>query len=249
MIFYLGIHHPNWLQDTDVPLFVSRRWLAGRRTFPRAAGRWALDSGGFTELNKYGEWQTDAKQYAGEIRRFENEIGTLDWAAPQDWMCEPSVLEKTGRSVSEHQALTVANFLELRDLDPGLPVIPVLQGWEPDDYLRCWELYENCGICLGEEPTVGVGSVCRRQGNAEIVDLLRSLSGAGLRVHGFGVKTKALERCSGVLESSDSMAWSYDARVTHRKMPGHDGHGHCGNCLEYALWWRHNLLSKTRGVQ
>ena len=30
--FYLGTHHPSWLHKTDVPLFISRRRLTGRKT-------------------------------------------------------------------------------------------------------------------------------------------------------------------------------------------------------------------------
>ena len=31
------------------------------KTLPRARGRWALDSGGFSELSLYGEWRTSAR--------------------------------------------------------------------------------------------------------------------------------------------------------------------------------------------
>jgi hypothetical protein len=75
MTFWLGTHRPNWLGLTDVPLFVSRRTLAPRRTFPRARGVWALDSGGFSELSLFGEWQTSPRQYVAEVRRFRDELG------------------------------------------------------------------------------------------------------------------------------------------------------------------------------
>ena len=51
------------------------------------------------------------------------------WAAPQDWMCEPAIIAKTGLAVVEHQRRTVTNFLELQALAPDLPFIPVLHGW------------------------------------------------------------------------------------------------------------------------
>jgi len=41
----------------------------------------------------------------------------------------------TGLSVAEHQAPTVANYLQLRDLALDLPFIPVLQGWTLADYI------------------------------------------------------------------------------------------------------------------
>ena len=69
------------------------------------------------------------------VRRYRDEIGRLEWAAPIDWMCEPFMLAKTGLAIAVHQAHTVANYLELRSLVPELPFVPVLQGWSRDDYL------------------------------------------------------------------------------------------------------------------
>lgn len=88
-MFYLGAHHPGWLTRAKVPLFVSRNRLIKRRSFPRASARWALDSGAFTQLSIHGRWTVPPAQYAGEVRLLSQEIGSLDFAAPQDWMCEP----------------------------------------------------------------------------------------------------------------------------------------------------------------
>lgn len=89
---YLGTHMPQWLGRLTIPLFVSRRTLATKKKLPRARGRWALDSGGFSELQMHGRWLTSPEQYVAEVRRFIREIGRLDWAAIQDWMCEPQVI-------------------------------------------------------------------------------------------------------------------------------------------------------------
>lgn len=120
MTFYLGTHHPAWLEQTAVPLFLSHRTLAGRRSLPRARGPWALDSGGFSELSMHGTWTVPAARYVDDVRRFVREIGGLRWAAIQDWMCEPVMLAKTGLSIAEHQARTVSSLLELRALAPDL---------------------------------------------------------------------------------------------------------------------------------
>jgi hypothetical protein len=130
--FFLGTHMPSWLASLGVPLFVSHRRLAGMRRLPVAAACWGLDSGGFSELSLYGAWQSSSKAYAAAIARYRDEIGSLGWAAPQDWMCEPPILAMTGRSVGFHQAATVASVLELRERVCAL-VIPVLQGWDLDD--------------------------------------------------------------------------------------------------------------------
>src|SRR5262249_10265542 len=151
---------------------------------------------------------------------YRDEIGGLRWAAPQDFMCEPYVLAKTGLTIAEHQRRTVASFLDLRDRAPDLPFIPVLQGWTLDDYRRCIELYARVGTDLTRAPVVGLGSVCRRQATAELETITRTLAGLGIRLHGFGVKTGGLDRYGRFLVSADSMAWSFAAR---RKppMPGH----------------------------
>src|SRR5262245_6458969 len=94
--FYLGTHQPPWLERTAKPLFVSHLRLALRRRLPRALGAWALDSGGFTERALYGAWQMTPKQYVSAVRCYVDEIGKLEWAAPQDWMCEPFMLSRTG---------------------------------------------------------------------------------------------------------------------------------------------------------
>jgi len=79
--FFLGAHHPHWLATSTVPLFVSHRWLSRRKTLPRAATRWALDSGGFTEIGQHGRWTLAAGDYVASVRRYEAEIGSLAFAA------------------------------------------------------------------------------------------------------------------------------------------------------------------------
>ena len=58
----------GWLAHVGVPLFVSHRRLARRKTLPRARSGWALDSGGFSELSLYGGWRTTAEDYVAAKR-------------------------------------------------------------------------------------------------------------------------------------------------------------------------------------
>jgi hypothetical protein len=235
MKFYLGTHIPNWLGKTDIPLFVSQRTLHKRKTFPRAKGTWALDSGGFSELSMYGEWQTAPQEYANSVRRYISEIGNLEWAASQDWMCEPFIIAKTGLSVKEHQRKTIENYLELKSLAPDLPFIPVLQGWEMTDYERHAEDYMRANIDLRDLRRVGLGSVCRRQHLSKVRWLAEDLHSQGIKLHGFGVKMEGLRMMADELVSSDSMAWSFGARYK-APMAGHT-HKTCANCLPYAEKW------------
>jgi hypothetical protein len=239
MKFYLGTHQPAWLaRGLGVPLMVSHRRLAGRRSLPRATGPWALDSGGFTELSLYGRWRTNARTYVAAVRRYSEEIGHLDWAASQDWMVEPQIRVRTGASVRSHQQRTVANYVQLRDLAPELPFMPPLQGDSVTDYHRCVDLYADYDVDLSALPLVGVGSVCRRQHTSEVERIMRSLAGRGLRLHGFGVKITGLHRYADALVSTDSAAWSLSGRYVPGCSPSHRTES---NCLRYAMAWHQRL--------
>ena len=244
MIFYLGTHQPQWLATADVPLFVSRRRLAGRKTFPRAIAPWALDSGGFTEIGMHSRWTLTPRAYVREVRQYTDEIGTPDFVAPQDWMCEPVMLKKTGLSVETHQAYSTANYLKLRSIAPEIPWIPVLQGWSVYDYWRHADQYIRCGVDLASLPRVGVGTVCRRQGTAVAHTILESLFATGFRLHAFGFKLQGLLMSARALASADSMAWSFAAR-RELPLPGHETrHINCANCLPKAKLWRSSLLAR-----
>lgn len=237
MQFFLGTHHPHWLSQAGVPLFISHRRLRRYRNLPKAQSPWALDSGGFSELSTFGEWRVSPSEYVDAVQRY-REIGQLAWAAPQDWMCEPFIITKTGLSVVEHQRRTIRSVLDLRSR-LGSVVIPVLQGYRLADYHNHVAAYRAAGVELADEPIVGIGSVCRRQNTQEITDIVTSLQ--PLRLHGFGVKVTGLANFGRLLTSADSMSWS----LTARRLPaleGCSGHKNCANCLRFALDWRKRLL-------
>ncbi len=251
MKFWLGTDNPSWLTHVPVPLMVSRNRLAYYKTPPRAATEWVMDSGGFTELQRHGHWRTTAKQHADAVAMYSEQVGPMQWASPQDWMCEPAVIHGgtfkgvhfvgTGLSVREHQRRTVGNFLELKALD--VPVIPVLQGFALPDYEKCVAMYEAAGIDLRNEPVVGLGSVCRREATDEIGRVVAAMSAHGIRCHGFGCKAGAISRYGSMLESADSMAWSFGGR-RNGTCPKKS---RCAHCLHYALEWRTKVLNAPMG--
>jgi hypothetical protein len=259
-LFLLGTHQPGWLATAGVPLFVSDRRLRVYKRLPVATTTWACDSGGFTELQTYGTWTVSPAEYVARLRRYRDEIGRLLWAAPQDWMCEPIVINGgrigpvhfagTHLSVAEHQRRTVANFAQLRELAPEVPVAPVVQGQTPDDYRRCVDLYWSMlRLDLSTVPVVGVGSVCRRQATGEAGRILAALHTLGVRrLHGFGFKILGLAEHGHRLTSADSMAWSVDARRRGRPLSGCHGHRNCANCLRFALRWRTGVLAAASGA-
>lgn len=247
MKFYLGTDDVYWLWGNPLPysLFISDRRLNRYKKYKLAINPWALDSGGFTELNLFGEWRTSPTQYVGRIKRYQNEIGLLEWASPQDWMCEPFVLEKSGKTVEEHQELTINNFIELQMLAPELPIIPALQGWHPDDYLRHRDSYMSRGVDLAEYDRVGMGTFCRRASLNPVHNLVFRLWNDGIKMHGYGVKSDGLPLFGDQMKSTDSMAWS----LTARRAPGNlCGTSHkatkCSHCQNYAVQWANNTVAK-----
>lgn len=254
MKFYLGVDatflwrsEPAWLaavEDAEVELMVSHGRLRRYKTLRPAVADWVCDSRGFTELSQHGRWTITPEEYAEALIRYADEIGRLRWASPQDWMCEDVMLAKTGKTVAEHQDLTVTSVIRLRELVAGrVHIIPVLQGQTVEQYVECVEKYRAAGIDLTAEPVVGLGSVCRRQASREIRELVEVLSAMGIRLHGFGVKTEAMEQYGPLLESADSFAWS----KANRHRAEECVHGVVAwerNCPVAALTWRDQVVAK-----
>ena len=241
--FMLGTWQLSWLEKTDVPLFVSYNWLKKRKKkrFDTQKTPICIDSGGFTELSRFGGWNTTPEEYVDGLHHLIDLGLQVTWASQQDWMVEPEMIESTGLSLVQHQKLTVDNFLKLRSLTDRVHIIPVLQGQTLQDYYNHFEMFESAGVDLRSESVVGVGSVCRRQNTSEVQHIMRSLHAKGLNLHGFGVKTGG-KSYSEYLVSSDSMAWSYDARRTNSTCSVHDT-GDCRNCMTYALEWRDKVCN------
>ncbi len=220
MDFYLGTHMLSWLTRTEVPLFVSAVRLRQRRRQPRAKGRTAFDSGGFSQLLAHGEWTGDDRTYGAEVSGWAEEVGMPDFVACRDMMCEPVMLAKTGKSIAYHQAKTIESYVTLTALYPRIPWLPVVQGWQADDYRSHVDQYAAAGIELRAAPRVGVGSVCRRQGTREGASIIHAVADLGIKVHAFGVKVDGLKLFGDRVASADSMAWSFVARRRKIRLDG-----------------------------
>ncbi|WP_067481897.1 deazapurine DNA modification protein DpdA family protein [Actinomadura hibisca] len=248
MRFFLGTHQPSWLRHVRVPLYVSQHALSPLVSLPRRlqGAVWALDSGAYTELTAFGRWRLDAPAYAKLARRYHDEIGPMSHCAQLDWPCEDAALKQTGLSIAEHQAATIRNGLDLREREPELPWMMVLQGVRRGDYLRHLDQWLAAGIDLTKEPIVGLGSVCRRGNTISTALLIDELAGYGIKLHTFGYKIQGLLASADKIASADSLSWSRTARWEQVRIHGHDHPGHCGNCLPYALDWRETLLDQVQ---
>lgn len=237
MRFFVGLHIPNHAHKVD-SAFISINRIRDRKS-GFAVNDWILDSGAFTTIDKYGYYPETPEVYAAQIKRWSTN-GNLLAAVSQDYMCEAHMLAKTGLSIAEHQRLTIERYDALIACDTGgVQIIPVLQGYAPQDYVEHIRQY---GDRLTPGMWVGVGSVCKRNGDpAAIEDVLLAIKRErpDIRLHGFGVKTTALR--SGVvrdlLHTADSMAWSFAARIEGRN----------ANCITEAIRFANRI--ETMPVQ
>lgn len=176
-----------------------------------------MDSAAFSTIATHGGYPYPVGEYASQIMRWKR-CGNLLAAVSQDYMCEPAMLQKTGLSVLDHQRLTIERYDALVSCKTGVYIMPVLQGYDPDEYVSHIRQY---GPRLRKGAWVGVGSVCKRNSSpCLILDVLIAIKSVrpDLDIHAFGLKTTALAHGTirALLKSADSMAWSFAARKAGR---------------------------------
>lgn len=215
MRFFVGLHQPSDAKHFGA-VFVSVNRLR-RRKGPFSVRDWIMDSGAFSAILRHGGYPDGVEEYAAQINRWKAN-GNLLAAVAQDFMCEPPLLARTGLTVAEHQRLTIERYDALLPLVDGVYVMPVLQGYSPEEYVDHIRQY---GERLKPGMWVGVGSVCKRNGDPAAIEAVLfaiKRERPDLRLHGFGLKTTALR--SGLvrelLVTADSMAWSFSARKQGR---------------------------------
>lgn len=215
MRFFVGLHQPSDAKHFAAA-FVSVNRLRARKG-PFVVDDWIMDSGAFTTVAKHGGYPEPVSVYAAEVKRWKQN-GKLLAAVAQDYMCEPVMIRRTGLSIAEHQQLTIERYDELVAADTGVYIMPVLQGYAPADYAAHIAQY---GARLAHGAWVGVGSVCKRNGDPRAIEaVLLAIARVrpDLRLHGFGLKMTALGSplVHSLLWSADSMAWSFAARRAGR---------------------------------
>jgi len=159
-------------------------------------------------------------------------------------MCEPDVirmLRDKGKkaSVRIHQRKSVERYkqivIEAERQGLKVPVMPVLQGWEVEDYIEHWhrlcavnrqlgrkgKTVEAFGWNHNQPRWVGIGSTCKRNKNPEVVSQILDtlpwdfINSHDVRIHLFGYKTTGLksDRIKDRIYSADSFAYDFTNRL------------------------------------
>lgn len=204
---------------------------------------------------------------------------SCSWWAQPDFCCEPAIaadraerirrVELTARLLRQclqeahiRETLAEQMFASEKDrhrrrrltIDLSIrPPVPVLQGFEVDDYKRSaellqqawepWEKHYGCAL-------IGLGSVCRRHlhdkrhGVLAILRGIEDLVPAGSKLHLFGVKGTALQILSEhpLVVSADSMSYDFQARMTAAKSG-------TSNRMDDRIQHMHEWMDRHRAVQ
>lgn len=231
---------------------ISYRSIREYNTIPSNGKEWMLDSGGFKELQINGEYTFSPKKYLHDVRKYKP-----DYFFVMDWMCESHILKRTGLSVREHQERTIENHIKLLDLMEKFKMeselATVLQGWTIDQYLEHITMFRQRGLLTD---LVGIGSVCRRNAEQDILSILKAINTRipNRKLHAFGVKQSILKYpiAQKILYSCDSSAWSFAGRWVEEKpceKCKYPNWKNCGNCEVFMKKWKRKVLKTIKESQ
>ncbi len=259
MIYFIGLH--NLGLTFYFEQFCVSRHILNQRLVPRwlqrgekdaAKKHWILDSGAYTELNKYGQWQITPQEYAKVVNLWQP-----SFFITMDYPCTQAVAKKTGFSIKKLQRLSLENSLELKLRYSGKSkLVPVLQGISADHYLFHLESYLKAGFA--GDALYAVGSLSNRQRKVAMVEkILKAIKKMvpAIKLHGLGLKITSLRSpaVSRSLYAADSMAWSFEGRRRiSDKLCSKDcltpGKNNCRNCRRYARYWLEKLMSQNSDI-
>lgn len=169
--------------------------------------RW-LDSGGFTALNRWGDYPFSLANYLNLVC-----VLRPDFYASMDYPCEPEISRHLALWTNEQRIRqTVTNAVLAGNDEVMIPhskLVPVIQGYTLDEYKFCIDLYRQNEMI---RDYMAVGSMCRRLSDEELHKLIPAIYDyarlAGVkRLHFFGLKL------SPALNDLRQFIWSCDSAV------------------------------------
>jgi hypothetical protein len=211
-----GIRPLNWL------LSAGRYWRGGRfahsEDFSLArslGGQVFLDSGAQQFFSKFRDRYpyTPAQYLEFAINSVGADlIATLD--LPLDILVPRGMPITEGiRKTVELGIEVVAHAEKLGVLDR---IVPVLQGFDdPSQWLESLDLYKEHGVTPQRFRLWGVGSICMMKSPRMVEKVLSAVRKAlgNAKIHVFGISMNALRRVFALIDSYDTSAWVYWAKV------------------------------------
>lgn len=206
------MHPPLWEGKEPVAIMAPASTCYSResgriivRKLPPAFRPVAADSGGFVFASKYGEYPFTPAQYVTWLEAMQP-----DWAACMDYPVEVEIAPYEAQ-VRERQEKAIAHAHTLLNMQRPWKWVPVLQGRSLDHYLWHLERYREEGLL---QPSMAIGSLCRRTSIADIAAVVQALTNAAppmTRFHLFGVKLLLFKQANKIPDSvvsADTAAWN-----------------------------------------
>lgn len=175
-----------------------------------------VDSAGFVAMALKGGYEWTPESYVldlcahGAIHRF----SSMDLCVEPEVAADRSeVHERVAKTIHLNHACARLSA----DAGIGHKLMPVIQGANADDYLRCFDAIS--GI-VPEGATIGVGSMCRRptrgdEGSTAVLERLDRELPRDVRLHLFGIKSDGAEAAcmfGDRIDTVDSQAYGIRAR-------------------------------------
>lgn len=175
-----------------------------------------VDSGGFPSSFLYNGYNRSDDEYLYFVKK-----SNAAYFALRDYPCEPQILKKYDVTAKDQILRTVNHHIKLLDLiedfDISAKPVPVIQGWEIDDYLFCIDIFREHGLIENGFDYVAIGSLCRRHAIHQIRKIILTVRNelrSSIKLHCFGTKISVLKDLAvwRAVYSVDSGAWDFDAR-------------------------------------
>lgn len=221
-VFYLSIatgSQTRVAQHVKYPYilvnFMTKNAYYCAKTTRRYAKTLLIDSGGAPEsIIKNNGYNRSDIEYLHFVR-----VVKADYFVLRDYPCEPQVLRKFNVTVKDQIHRTLDHHLKLIELYERSEVkatpIPVIQGWEVEDFLYCVDMFKEHGLLNFDY--IAIGSTCRRhqvKQTQKIILAVREAVPRKIKLHAFGVKLSVLDHKAvwDALYSADSSAWDFLSR-------------------------------------
>jgi hypothetical protein len=222
MKFYLGFGWESKIRkENTYPLgFVSVACNYSYNSYKKLTG-WKingltdlmLDSGGFSFLNRFGDYPISWNMFVDWVHKM-NDVnnGIVSYVATPDYPCEKEITRTCELATNFERIIkTIDNAVVVMDKYPDIKWMPVIQGYNFEEYKQCLDLYRSRGI---NPEKFAIGSMCRRSDVRQIEQYVKKLIEYGLKekIHLFGLCAKGLKSkyLDSVVDSSDSISYTYN---------------------------------------
>lgn len=203
-------------------------------SLPSNSDKIMIDSGAYDfQIKDNGTFPYDVETYFHKILEFEKTSNIrINYLVSMDYICSKPKNSYDKKKNLKRIKDTVKKAKELIDLHgqykpkPNFKIIPVVQGYLPNEYKKCLELMIKAKI-IKSNSYIGIGSVANRKKVKEIEEILRVIKETliehsldSIKIHIFGLNLNAIKNpyIARNIASFDSFSWTFPYRYGRVKV-------------------------------